>query len=266
GVCVGNFSIPGAGAASSLTLVGKGSPKATLNGNASGSVVTVDSSETVTFKNLLITNGNAANGGGIENFGTVNLTGTTQVNSNKATNGGGVYNFGTLDLRGNAQVNNNSAEFGGGIFSFAIVLDPPVTLRGEAEVDNNTATLNGGGIACVQCTVIVTGSADVNGNAAGEDGGGIWAESVSEAPTLRTTTDLASSITLSRQSLVDGNTAGGNGGGVFNGSLDALTMNGAAQVNGNTASSGGGVYNLGTLAGATAGVNVASNNPDDIAP
>ena len=82
GTCVGNFAFPGGGTAASLTLWGKGQPKATLDGNQSGTVVAVSTSTTVTLKNVLVTNGNTAfSGGGICNSGTVNLIGNTQVNA-----------------------------------------------------------------------------------------------------------------------------------------------------------------------------------------
>lgn len=78
GTCVGNFSIPGGGSAASLTLVGKG--EATLDGDHSGTVVHVRPSETVTLKNLLITNGAADTGGGIYNDGAIiNLSRNAQV-------------------------------------------------------------------------------------------------------------------------------------------------------------------------------------------
>jgi hypothetical protein len=176
GVCIGNFSIPGAGSAMSLTLVGKGTPKATLDGDNAGSVVRVGSLETVTFKNLLITNGNAVDGsgicsgGGIFNDGTIDLKGATQVNGNSAVNyGGGIYNNGTVELSGHAQVNDNSALYGGG---FESLRGTNVMLSGEAQVDGNEA-YGAGGIDCEGCTLIVTGSAEVNGNAAVRSAGGI---------------------------------------------------------------------------------------------
>lgn len=143
GVCVGNFAIPGGGIATSLTLTGKGK-KVTLNGNNAGPVVFVDTSETVTFKNLLITNGfGAKGGGGIVSDGTVNLTGATKVNGNRAYAGGGILNNGgTLNLGGKVQVDGNTATLGGGIYNF----ESTVTMNGHAQVNGNTATSDGGGI------------------------------------------------------------------------------------------------------------------------
>lgn len=145
GTCVGNFLIPGAGAATSLTLMAK--KKATLNGNHSGQVVNVGNNETVTFKNLLITNGHFGDyGGGIYNYmGTLHLTGTTHVNGNTGYRGGGIYNDeGTVILSGKAHVNGNTAtpEGGGGIYSYEGTVD----LSGKAQVDGNTASTSGGGI------------------------------------------------------------------------------------------------------------------------
>ena len=53
GDCLGDFQIPGAGSATTLTLKGGGS----LNGNAWGTTLTIAPGETVTIKDLFITNG-----------------------------------------------------------------------------------------------------------------------------------------------------------------------------------------------------------------
>jgi predicted outer membrane repeat protein len=147
GTCIGHFKIPGGGTATSLTLVGKGKKKATLDGNDSGQVVFVDSSETVTFMDLLITNGNFTDyGGGIYNSqGTVNLRGTTRVTGNTGFRGGGIYNYqGTVTMRFKAHVNGNTAtdEGGGGIYNY----QGTVRIRGKARVNGNTAPTSGGGI------------------------------------------------------------------------------------------------------------------------
>ena len=61
----------------------------TLDGNASGSVLSVNSDALVAVRNLAITNGNAALGGGIDvEGGSVSLL-DASVTDNKATNGGG---------------------------------------------------------------------------------------------------------------------------------------------------------------------------------
>ena len=98
GTCVGNFAIPGAGSATSLTL--KGVHNSSLDGNGSGSVLAVGGSGTqVTIKGyLVLKNGLAARGGGINEApgvsspNHVNLRGHVRVRSNTAGDGGGVFN------------------------------------------------------------------------------------------------------------------------------------------------------------------------------
>ena len=65
----------------------------TLDGNASGSVSSVNSDALVAVRNLAITNGNAALGGGIDvEGGSVSLI-DASVTDNKATNGGVIFNI-----------------------------------------------------------------------------------------------------------------------------------------------------------------------------
>ena len=228
GVCFGNFSID-----KDLTLVGRSTQtvkKATLDGGNVGIVVSV-SSAVVSFKDLLITHGNASDaGGGISNDGgNVTLRGRAQVSGNTAFyNGGGIVNFhdSTLTLNGSAQVNGNTVTFppqglGGGIYSAGTL-----TLNGSAQVNHNAGAYGGG--IYNDGTLTLNGSAQVNGNTVTYDGGGIYIGS--------------GTVILHDSSRVNRNAASGVGGGIYVG--------------------GGG----GTLSGATAGVNVKLNNPDDIAP
>jgi hypothetical protein len=279
GTCVGNFSIPGGGSASSLTLVGKGTPIATLDGDHSGTVVHVGPSETVTFKNLLITNGAADTGGGIYNDGAiVNLSRNAQVNGNNAaTFGGGIWNergtvnlsaaqvnqniasfagigiynnYGTLNLSRNAQVNDNTGgNSGGGIYNYRGV----VHLSSNVQVNDNSVAFYGGGIFSAGgsldvATVTVSGNAQVIGNTAGQDGGGIF--SISPGGTLA----------ISGNARVNANSANRDGGGIFLGNLDTVTMSGNAQVNGNAAGDGGGgIYNTGAIVNLSRNAQVDGN-------
>ena len=118
----------------------------------------------------------------------------------------------------------------------------------------NGSRPQGAGIYNDHGVVHVVGRTRVLGNTATGDGGGIF--------------NSVGYIYLSGKAQVRGNTAStGYGGGLYN-NFGTITMSGKALVTGNTAGiSGGGIYNDGgTLVGATAGVNVKLNNPNDIAP
>ena len=96
GVCVGNFQVDG----KTVTLQGIGS-KPTLDGDGSGTVLTVKGGSMVTVAGLRIQDGSAASGGGIFVMGcgnTVNLNGSL-VFDNEADEGGGAnVDCGTLNL------------------------------------------------------------------------------------------------------------------------------------------------------------------------
>jgi hypothetical protein len=139
----------------SLTITGHsngGQKTATLNGGAqngveSGPVLTIEPGVTVTLNTLVITNGDAGQGGGIFNFeGTVTLNGST-VTGNFGGDGGGIFNFeGTLTLN-NSTITGNTSLDGGGIWSSRGM----VTLAGSSTVTGNTASappLGGGIVAC----------------------------------------------------------------------------------------------------------------------
>jgi len=238
GECVGNFEVP-----SEMTLTLMGMPTAVLNGNGSGTVLTVKGADTVILTDLLITGGNDESalvtpGGGIYSQGNLTLNGTSQVSDNYSEWGGGGIgsNGGSITLDGSAQVDNNtSPDDGAGI---DLDLGGSLTLGGSAQVDDNTSTGAGGGIFNGGATVTLNDSSQVDDNSADATG------------------DL------------------GGGGGIFNGLNDTtggtVNLNGSAQVDGNSATNGGygGGINNGADAvnGAHSLTNVTGNTPDACEP
>jgi hypothetical protein len=217
GTCFGRYTI-----SQNLTLLGHGN--AVLDGQHSGTTVTVSSAATVLLDHLTITNGSAGaagNGGGIDNSGTLTLNQSAVSNSAAGGFGAGIYNGGavTLDqttVSGNTGsvfgggiyndgamtltdtiVSKNSAQSGGGIFTgFGF---SPVTLI-DSNINDNVATLgSGGGIFNILDSDTLQNTT-VSGNAAALEGGGI--------------NDNAGTTTIDN-SIVTHNTAGSGGGGVF---------------------------------------------------
>jgi len=190
GVCVGNFLIPGAGSVTNLTLVGEPGHRvrSTLDGNNSGTVLTVDfitSVVHVTLKDLRITGGGQ---GGIVNFGSVTLAGRSSVSDNTGrgiftagsltlndrssvsrNTGGGIDDEGAVTLNGRSSVSRNTAQDGGGIFDD----DTFLALNDRSSVTGNTATLGGGIYEIGHLTL--SGRASVTHNTATVAGGGILA-------------------------------------------------------------------------------------------
>ncbi|MDD2754699.1 MAG: hypothetical protein PHS80_04125 [Methanothrix sp.] len=103
----------------SLTVKGAGKADTIVNGQLAGSVFTIglnNPSAQVSLLDMTIENGNAQNGGGIYNKGTLDLTGIL-LTDNSAGNGGGIYNNGgTLHLK-DVSITENAAANGGGLFS-----------------------------------------------------------------------------------------------------------------------------------------------------
>jgi hypothetical protein len=224
GRCVGNFLINN----KSLTVVGIAThhyPVATLDGNASGSVVSLTFSGVVTLRDILITGGTAL--GIYNNGGFVTLSGATRVEGN--TGGGGIANIdGGVTLNDSARVNGNTASgsdfsIGGGIYNHRGL----VTLNGSAQVNDNTAIgapsfYGGGGIMNDQGVVTLNDSAQVNGNTTSGSGGGIY-----NFPGA-----FGGVVTLNDSAQVNGNTASGPGGGIYNAG-GTVTLNDSSTVSGN---------------------------------
>jgi hypothetical protein len=111
-----------------ITIMVPAGGNVTISGNNSNNptrVFTVGKgAKQVTLIGLTISNGLAANGGGILNEGTLTLNNCI-VSGNKTqtggylgtNNGGGIDNYGSLTLSGGTTVSNNFGADGGGIYN-----------------------------------------------------------------------------------------------------------------------------------------------------
>jgi hypothetical protein len=197
-----------------LTITGRGK-RPTVSTNGSAPILSVVSSGAqVTLNGLVITGGSssAGDGGGLLNFGTLTLNGTT-VTNNTATDsagaaiGGGIYNNGALTLNSSTVSSNTAASSGGG--------------EGH-----------GGGIYNDVSGAITLNNSSLTGNTAGGPssdygfGGGIYMG--------------GGSVTLAGTSTITANTATGTtgaaGGGVYvqGGTLSGATAGAGGNVYGNT--------------------------------
>lgn len=202
-VCVGITTID-----RDLAIVGirqQWQPLPVLDGDAAGSVVTVEADATVMIRSLRITDGSGepcgsdcTTGGGISNHGKVTLDGVV-VAGNTARDGGGIYSTGTTILTGTSSVHHNAARRAGGIYNHLGRL----TLKGYSSVHHNTATANGSGIYAAGRTTL-SGHASVHHNTSGTGPG----SGAIEIPAL------GQAFTMKRHSSVTANTGGPGGGGV----------------------------------------------------
>ena len=225
--CVGNWTVP-----VDVTIVG-GSPGATLNGNATGSVLTVTAAVTLTVRNLKVTNGAAVFGGGIlDPFcgSTVNLSNAVVTGNTASDEGGGVFvDCATLNVTAST-ISNNTAVFGGGIYAIDF---------GTVNVTNSSVTGNtaeeGGGVFFGGFELLNLTGATVSRNSAGFTGGGIFGV---EAAFLNGTASTISSNSAGSAAVAIGEPLDAAGGGIA-ADFAYVTLT-STHVSGNTSSGFGG--------------------------
>jgi hypothetical protein len=130
----------------SLTVKGAGKANTFVNGQLAGSVFTIGPNNPSAHVNLLdmtIEDGNALNGGGIYNKGTLDLTGIL-LTQNSAGNGGGIYNDGGTVHLSDVSITGNVAGYGGGLFSTnsQVTFDGPQVLVTANRASQPSSELN----------------------------------------------------------------------------------------------------------------------------
>jgi CSLREA domain-containing protein len=207
----------------------------TVSGNETDAVLVGDGGGIYNTATAVLVNstvsGNAAvaNGGGIYNGGSSDLTlNKSTVNGNTSSDsGGGIYNNGTAALT-NSIVSSNSGDDGAGIYN-----GEDLTLA-RSTVSNNQTTGAGGGLHNDGKAALTNST--VNGNS----GRGIHAA-------LDSVTNLTNSIVSDNK----------DGGGIFN--LGEFTLT-KSTVTGNQAGAGGGIDNQGLAAELTLTNSTVSGN------
>ena len=265
-----------------LTITGPGADQLTIDAARSSRIFSVDdgdddgSDTDVWIAGLMLTGGDAGDGGAIWNTERLTLTYST-ISGNTAGDGGGIANSGGNLTVSDSTISDNTAGWGwgGGIENDG----------GEATVDHSTITGNsaeyGGGISNYGGQVTISDST-ISDNYAYYDGGGIdnWSGQLSVTNSTISGNDAevgggvsndGGDVTVS-QSTISGNGAE-EGGGIanydgdvtvsqsivsdnsalfFGGGISVYEEDGNASltvqsstVSGNTASRGGGIGNLG---------------------
>ena len=214
-----------------------------LNGNGSGTVLTINSTVPVTIGKLKITGGNnsSGDGGGIRvaaSGTTLTLSDGALITGNTAKNGGGIHASGcNIVMTGNAKLSSNiSSETGGGISILSTdSYAASFTMSGTSSVTGCEATSSsmgwGGGIYAhgensKRCTITLSGNVKITGNKTRE-GAGIG---------LVDNGDL----TIKDSVEISGNIASNNGGGLraWN---STITMTGGVVKNNRATNGGGGI-------------------------
>jgi hypothetical protein len=231
----------------------------------------------VTLANLKVTGGMARgeslrdrNGGGIlVREGSALTLSRSVIRGNRAwSEGGGIANYGTLILNGSTSVTENVVGHrykdgsrdghGGGIANYGTL-----TMNDSSSVRNTTGGNTGGGIRNYGI-LIMNDSSSVRANTA-ELGGGVYLDT--DHPRYKDPT-----VTMNDASSVHANTAvssgdGGNGvgGGLFV-SAGTVTLSGSSSVTRNIAGAGGGIANSSTVTmedtSSVRGTPAANDDPD----
>jgi CSLREA domain-containing protein len=183
------------------------------------------------------------NGGGISNYGALNIADhATLTNNNTQISGGGIANGGngTVNLTDSFLSNNSALSIGGGLYSSGGQIN-----IGNSDLVGNTAE-NGAGIYNLVEMSILGGV--LSGNNAGSYGGGILnigTLTIAEAAIYGNTANYGGAITNSGiLSLEDTrlyeNVVGESGGGIYSHISSTMTLKGV-ELSDNRAKYGGGI-------------------------
>ena len=209
----------------SLTIIGAGAPITIVNGGKAGSVFTVGAGTVpVTIEDLTITNGQGANGGGINNAGNLTVAAATISGNTTGVGQAGVYGrIGFSKYYGGHGTAGGNGGLGGGIENSGTLAIAASTISG------NTTGAGGIGATGPSGSEYYNGGPGENGGAGGAGGG------IANSGTLAITT-----------STISGNTSGVGGDGGAGGLLTAGYAAGPG-ANGGPGGAGGGVANSGTV-------------------
>jgi hypothetical protein len=251
----------------SLNVIGAGASDTIVDGQQSGSVFVIgknDPNVDVALSGMTIQGGSGSSseifpgyaelcGGGILNYGTINLEDGV-ISGNTARFGGGIANIdGTANLNDNSYISNNIAKYGGGFFNYD---NGTVNLNDNNYVSDNTAMIGGGFLNYVNSTVNLNDNSYISDNIA-EFGGGFYnfdygIVNMNDNNYVSDNTAIVgggifnthdSTVSLNDNSYISDNIAEYGGGGVYNIEYGIMNLNDNSYISDNTAIKGGGVFN-----------------------
>ena len=258
--------------ASSIAICGTNNATDILNGNKMGSVLTINTTSTVTISNLTITNGYADNnGGGIyNNGGSITLeSGALIFNNTAYYRGGGIYNYGgTIVMNSGSSITqnttqddySNSADKGGGGI---LTIGGSVTINAGATISNNKGGYRGGGIMLFDKAQVTLNGGSINNNTAGIYGGGVMFGNASgDNPENKATFTMKSGTIKNNTAKEYNDWWHGFGGGVYVVWGDFVLKDG--EISNNQARhAGGGLFVTGNASITMSGGTISSNQITD---
>ena len=201
----------------------------TVSGDGLSRVLEIDSQTTAFISGLTITGGMTDRGGGVLNFGSLNLTNCSVTGNLASTNGGGIANYGVINLTTCAVSGNIASKNGGGLFTYQGYNGGSANVS-SCTVSGNSTGGSGGGVYSKGQPLSLTGCTISNNTATQQGGGGLWVNSSSAG--VATLTNCT----------VSGNSASTTGGSVYNlGDISITSCTVSANTTGNT--TGGGLFN-----------------------
>ena len=225
-----------------LTIVGPGANKITIDANNASRIFDIDdgvsaTDSPATISGLTLIHGNgtgtnaSGNGGAIYSGEPLTLKNCTISGNSGSHAGGGIFSDRSLTLK-NCKISGNTAPDAGGVSVISLVPGATVNVT-NCMVSGNNATSNGygGGLELLVDKAIVVSGSTIIGNSATNRGGGIYAGV--------TNSSTATGITISNDTIA-ANTAP-NGGGVsvrdFNIAANSTISISKSIISGNTATS-----------------------------
>jgi subtilisin-like proprotein convertase family protein len=218
-----------------VTIAGQGAGNTMVDGDALGTVFTIQASGVVTLTGLTITNGLGVDGGGVYNNGGDAAIIQSTLSGNSAGDGGAIANFGRMTIDDSA-ISDNEASFGGAIFNRGTMTITHSTVR-----DNSAGSGIGGGIA--NGGAMILNDNTLSNNTSGS-GGGIY-------------NDRSGNMTIDNSTISGNSASTGDGGGILNEFGTMILDN--STLSGNSGSvAGGGIANTGPM---TLSNSIVANSP-----
>ena len=241
----------------SVTIDGSGAPNMTVSGNNVSRVFQVAAGKTVSMNDLTIADGvGAPQGGGILNYGTLNLDYVIVTNNTESSGGGAAFDLGgggiyngdgaTLNLT-NSTVSNNSTlgQPGGGIYGF---FNSTINVT-NSTVSGNVAGDVAGGFRILGNANIVDSTISGNTSTAWHGGAMFSTDGI---------------VTIVNSSIIGNNAPGGTTGGLFVGtfgpSAATLTLQDSIVANNSDSGCFPGYFGAGTVTLTSLGGNIFTDN------
>lgn len=213
-----------------VTIAGPVGSVVSVSGAGQFRVFNIAAGSTVAISGLTVVGGKANGGGGnygggIDNAGTLMLTGSTIASNSATYGGGGIFNdySGALTVI-DSTIDSNSAFDGGGIGNLGTM-----TVN-NSTIASNSVTDGGGGLFNYPGGALTVTNSTIASNSADGLGGGIYNDGIDGSPVT---------LTVANSTLAS-NSAGAGGGGIANAS-GTLTLTDSTLAS-NSAYEGGGIW------------------------